>query len=199
MADTTGAPWNLPYPEDTDLVRDGASDIEALAVATAAGLSAANTGIGSNVVQTVKTDTFSTTSSTYVQVTGLSVTITPTSATSKVLLLAAVSTGHTLAVGAFAAIRINGGNATNLVGDAEGSRTQMLLGHGGSSVNDFSRNPFSHTVAVIDSPATTSAITYAVQIRTNFGTVFVNRGSSDSDSAVSLRGSSTLIAIEVAA
>jgi hypothetical protein len=37
---TTGAPWNLPYPLDTDLVIDGASGIEALAEATAAGLTA---------------------------------------------------------------------------------------------------------------------------------------------------------------
>jgi hypothetical protein len=38
---TTGAPWNLPYPLDTDLVIDGASDIEDLADGVAAGLSEA--------------------------------------------------------------------------------------------------------------------------------------------------------------
>jgi hypothetical protein len=32
---TTGAPWNLPYPVSTDLVRDGAVAIENLAEATA--------------------------------------------------------------------------------------------------------------------------------------------------------------------
>jgi hypothetical protein len=42
MPSDTGAPWLLPYPEDTDLVRDGAADIEALAVAAAAGLSTAD-------------------------------------------------------------------------------------------------------------------------------------------------------------
>jgi hypothetical protein len=35
---TTGAPWNLPYPVPTDLVRDGAEAIEDLAEATASSL-----------------------------------------------------------------------------------------------------------------------------------------------------------------
>lgn len=39
MADT-GAPWNLPYPLDTDLVKDGAEAIEDLALAVDAGLDA---------------------------------------------------------------------------------------------------------------------------------------------------------------
>jgi hypothetical protein len=37
----TGLPWELPYPLPTDLVRDGADDIKALAEATADGLDAA--------------------------------------------------------------------------------------------------------------------------------------------------------------
>jgi hypothetical protein len=36
----TGAPWNLPYPSPSDLVRDAPQAFEDLAVATAAGLSA---------------------------------------------------------------------------------------------------------------------------------------------------------------
>jgi hypothetical protein len=38
---TTGAPWNLPYPIDTDLVIDGAQNFEDLADGVAAGLSEA--------------------------------------------------------------------------------------------------------------------------------------------------------------
>jgi hypothetical protein len=87
MASDTGAPWNLPYPEDTDLVRDGAADIEALALAVAAGLTAANAGIGSNVVQVTEIDSFATTSTTYVDVPGITATITPSSATAKVLVM----------------------------------------------------------------------------------------------------------------
>ena len=53
MADT-GAPWNLPYPLPTDLVRDGAQAIQDLAEATADGLDA--TGFDSIAVITA-TDT----------------------------------------------------------------------------------------------------------------------------------------------
>jgi hypothetical protein len=54
----TGAPWNLPYPSPTDLVRDAPQAFEDLAVATAAGLDdAGSEGIGPNVVMAQKTDT----------------------------------------------------------------------------------------------------------------------------------------------
>jgi hypothetical protein len=43
------------------------------------------------VVQTVKTDTFTSTSTTYVDITGLSLSITPTSASSKILVFANVN------------------------------------------------------------------------------------------------------------
>jgi hypothetical protein len=39
---TTGAPWNLFYPLGTDLVRDGAGDIQQLAEDVAAGLTVAS-------------------------------------------------------------------------------------------------------------------------------------------------------------
>jgi hypothetical protein len=58
MADT-GNPWFIPFAEPSDLVRDWPALSSAVGTAVAAGLSAAgNAGIGSNVVQTVKTDTF---------------------------------------------------------------------------------------------------------------------------------------------
>jgi hypothetical protein len=55
MADT-GAPWNLPYPLDTDLVIDGASDIEALAEATADGLTLAVPAFSTAATNSVNID-----------------------------------------------------------------------------------------------------------------------------------------------
>jgi hypothetical protein len=74
MASDTGAPWLLPYPEDTDLVRDGASDIEALAEATATGLSEA-LGVVQVVTATDSTNR-TTTSTSYVDA-NIQVSITP--------------------------------------------------------------------------------------------------------------------------
>jgi hypothetical protein len=54
----TGAPYFIPFAAPADLVRDWPDLSEDVALAIASGLSAAgNPGIGSNVVQTVKTDT----------------------------------------------------------------------------------------------------------------------------------------------
>jgi len=59
---------------------------------TATGLkwAAASSGKVGQVVSTIKTDTFTMSSNTFTDVTGLSVTITPTATTSKILVLAAV-------------------------------------------------------------------------------------------------------------
>jgi hypothetical protein len=124
MADT-GNPWFIPFAEPSDLVRDWPALSSAVGTAVAAGLSAAaNAGIGSNVVQAVKTNTFTSTSATFVTVTGLSVTITPSSETSKILLLGQVTygTGNDQTYGSF---RFSGGNSTNYVGGASGGRIKQ--------------------------------------------------------------------------
>jgi hypothetical protein len=199
----TGAPWNIPYVAPSDLVRDYPSDSEDLADAIAAGLSAAgNPGIGSNVVQTVKTDTFTMSSGTYTDITGLTATITPTTATSKILLLAQVniSQQNATAGGGFA-IRFSGGDSDDYVGDTEGSRITSATGNYWTNfVSDTNVNNWASGVIIyLDSPATTSATTYSVQVRqATAGTVYVNRGQSDSNIATNQRGASSLTVIEVA-
>ena len=83
----TGAPWNIPYVEPTDLVRDYPAADEAQALAVAAGL---NEALGLVAVRQVvlATDTTnrSTTSGTY-QDAGISVSITPKSATSSIYII----------------------------------------------------------------------------------------------------------------
>jgi hypothetical protein len=185
MADT-GAPWNLPYPLDTDLVRDGAQAIEDLALAVASGLSAAdNAGIGSNVVQAVKTDTFTTTSTTDVLITGLAATITPSSNTSKVLVIGQVRYGQSAAaeqvsISIYRAGSRIGASAENLsVGSRPPTSTAVM----------------EPTVVYLDSPATTSATTYDLRVRVGGGTATVNRRGSDTAAT----GTCTITVIEVAA
>ena len=197
MADT-GAPWNLPYPLPTDLVRDGADAIKDLAEATADGLDAAgNPGIGSNVVQTVKTDVFTTTSSTFTTITGLSATITPSSATSKVLIIAQVAVGkqNTSAVGHF---RLAGGNTSGYVGNADGSRVRAVFGGFNAPANGANLDAMS--IVFVDSPTSASAVTYSVECRRGAsGTIFVNRGATDDDNDNITRGASSITVIEVSA
>ena len=147
------------------------------------------------VVQTVKTDTFSTTSTSYVDVTGLSVSITPSSATSKIYVVAQVTGGGT-----------PGSNNTNfrLVRDSTaicigtsggGSRIQATTS---TAVNDGNVLA-ALVISFLDSPSTTSATTYKIQQIVPTGTGYLNRTSSDVDASYTARGTSTITVMEIAA
>ena len=195
MADT-GAPWNIPYVEPADLVRDYPAADEAQALAIAAGLTDAS--IIRQVVSTTKTDTFSTTSATFGDITGLTVSITPSSASNKILLIADVkisgssaSSGH---------LRFSGGNSSDYVGDATGSRVSSAYSTGLETINwGFLVGMLSPTLVYLDAPGTATAVTYAVQVRRGSGTVQINRTGQDSNNEDYGRTASTIFAIEVAA
>jgi hypothetical protein len=111
------------------------------------------------VVQTVKTDTFTTNSLSFVDVTGLNVTITPSSTSSKILVMAQVT--YCLGNSSGGMIKIIGGNAGNYIGDVSGSRVRAILGGQNAATN---QDVILTGVGIyLDSPATTSATTYKVQ------------------------------------
>jgi hypothetical protein len=190
---TTRFGW--PYPLSSDLVRDGAENIQDLAeaVETTMGVMILRT------LQTVKADTFSTTSVTYVDVTGLTQAITPAKDTNKVLVCCQVAYSYNDAGG-------GAGNtgyltlargATNLaVPTSPGSRIPAMVAKSGNT-NDGDLFVFSGMY--LDSPATTSATTYAVQASVEAGTIYVNRSEQDTDADNRPRGISVITLFEVAA
>jgi hypothetical protein len=188
----TGAPWNIPYVENADLVSDWPADSLLVANAVAAGLSAAqNAGIGSNVVQATKVDAFTTASTSFTDLTGLSVTITPTSNTSKILLLVQLSYSHstTNQPTRFNLVR----DSTDLFQSTDGTVRNATL----NGVNFAMGNTHVAfgSITFLDSPATTSATTYKIQTTTTSGIVYVNRnGAATNDGSTS-----SITAIEVAA
>ncbi len=196
MSDT-GAPWNLPYPLASDLVRDGAADIEALAEATADGLSAAGSaGIGSNVVQTVKTDTFETTSGSYVDVTGMAATITPSAASSKILVIIHAAISAEASQGAH--IQIVRETTALYLGDGSGSRTRSSASYFIPSGVDAT---FSSTATLVflDEPASTSPTTYKLQMRRGTsGSAFFNRDGIDVNDGRTGRPAASITVVEVA-
>ena len=196
----TGAPWNIPFLDGTELVRAYPDFSEDLADAVAAGLTAAgNAGIGSNVVQTVKTDTFSSTLATYETVTGLTATITPSSALSKVLVIAQVTLGIS-DTNRGVSIRLAGGNTSTYIGDASGSQARVLSGMTMNSSFVLRDTLVNHTLVFLDSPDTTSQTTYEVTVAaTSPATVFVNRSGQTANNVNFHRGASSITAIEVAA
>jgi len=148
------------------------------------------------VISTTKTDTFSTASTTFVDITGLSVSITPTSATSKILIhINLVKGTNANDQSAFKLVR---GSTDIAIGDADGSRTRATLpSYTGNA--DASPQYTSLAMTHLDSPSTTSATTYKIIGRTNSGTIYVNRSATDANSSSYYRGVSSLTVMEVLA
>jgi hypothetical protein len=121
---------------------------------------AGNSGV-IQVVSTFKDDTFITTSNTFVDVTGMSVSITPTSASNKVFVLASLQFGG--AGGTQRGLRLMRDATAIALGAAAGGRTQAWYGHGDTPAGGLDNV----VVAFLDSPATTSATTYKIQFQTN--------------------------------
>jgi len=154
------------------------------------------TGSVLQVVQATKTDSFSTTSNSFVDITGFSASITPTSATSKILVLSTVSAaGNHGTCGYY--LKLVRGSTDIFIGDAAGSRVRTTGSNINSDNNFFNTNGF----IFLDSPATTSSTTYKFQIATSFGTntIGVNRSVNDTDNASIGRGASSIVLLEIAA
>jgi len=142
------------------------------------------------VVSTSKTDTFSTTSTTNVDITGYSVSITPSSATSKILVLCQIAVGHS-AVGADSFLTLVRDSTDIFVtGGGTYNKGTIEWNHQNAFV-DISVIPF--PIMYLDSPATTSATTYKVQTSTSTGTQYINR------SNTILGGTSSITVMEVSA
>lgn len=165
-----------------------------IAYTKASGLSVIRSGIV-QIVQTVKTDTFTTSSNTFVDVTGLSVTITPTSVSSKILVIANLSLGSNAASSGAPQVLLLRGSTGLRLGDVAGSRTQVSSG---ASV--FASNTIAGCdITYLDSPASTSAQTYKIQLRDGIGASaaqYVNRSHTDTDSAALGRAASSIIVQE---
>lgn len=145
------------------------------------------------VVSTTKTDTFSSSSLSFVDVTGLAVTITPSATSSKILLVGSVATGAQAGV----SLRITGGNAAAYVGDAAGSRIRAFASQWEATVS----SGIAMAITYLDSPSTTSATTYTVQgiSMNSANTFYINRSHNDTDNATYARTASTITALEVSA
>jgi hypothetical protein len=214
MATTTNYSWTTP--DDTDLVKDGASAIrtlgssvdttvKALSPGTTAGdidyyttsTAKARVGIGTagqvlqvnsgatapewvtpaaggkvlQVVQGTLTGSVSSTSTSYAD-TGLSVTITPSSATSKILIhyyhpFALIKNSTTNAFGFITLIR----GATDLAIPSTANENIYLAGANANLELDMN-----FTISYLDSPGTTSATTYKTQFKVGSGsTLYANR------------------------
>ena len=149
------------------------------------------------VVSTTKTDTFSTTSDSFVDVTGLTVSITPAATSSKVLVIASVVWTNVGGTGHHFFGRLMRDSTALHVGASPGSR--VAASFGGNTVNTGSTETSS--INYLDAPSSTSALAYHIEARTQTSgnAVMVNRSQNDSDSLPYSRTASTVTAMEIGA
>ena len=155
---------------------------------------AISTGKVLQVVSTTKTDTFTIStanSSAPADITGLSASITPSSTSNKILIIAQLSIGGTTAHTNFLIDR----DGTDIgIADTAGSRQRLTTiesvsggGGGGNAVINF-----------LDTPSSTSSLTYKIQANNNGATTYINRTGTDSDSNSYSRQVSTITLMEIA-
>ena len=187
------AEGQLCYLESTNVVQyyDGA------AWAT---VGPASRGAVVQVKSTTLTSTFSgvATLGTFLAVTGLSVAITPTSASNKILVMANLNGTNSSSNQGISAI-LTGGNCASYRGDAASNRQRAAVSQI-SAANGHMSNNFA--LLYLDAPATTSATTYGVSINytangAGTDTVYVNQGVSDTDFNYVSRTASTITVFEV--
>ena len=176
------------------LVLDGNGDITGL-VAGALPSNVIGAGAVLQVIQTVKTDTFSSSSPSFVNITGLTATITPSSSSNKILVMANVAVAD--ASGYFIMLRLARGGSAILQGDAAGVRIRT----GGMVYNNPGATNELHSWSqqVVDSPASTSSLTYSVQaMQLNSATHYINRVARDDNADYEPRSASSIILMEIA-
>ena len=186
----------------TNAIRSTSASADAITFDNSGKPAFPNGGAGNilQVVSTAKTDTTSTTSLiTFVDISGMSVSITPSSSSNKILVIVDMRLG--VNENRNVAYRIIRGSTAIYIGDAAGSRTR---GTGSIRLmSDAKYDMQSETAVFLDSPSTTSATTYKVQWCHTFGGssdgCYLNRPHTESDNDDRVRGASSITVKEGAA
>ncbi|ASF00262.1 hypothetical protein [uncultured virus] len=172
-------------------------------VSSTAAIATTKLGAGAilQVVQTYKTDVFSTTSESLVDITGMTASITPSSTSNKVLVFLnlAVGSSTTLSRTMIQLMR----DSTNIgIGDAGGgNRTRSIS-------TEFQPSPYNTAGSknntdirqhiFLDTPSSSSSLTYKVQIEGSAQTVYINRTGDFADADIVSTGTSSLTLMEIA-
>jgi len=149
------------------------------------------------VVQTVKTDTTSTTSTSATDISGMSVAITPAATSSKVLVQFDVQGAANPSSAQNWHIHLLRGSSAIFQGDAASSRTRCTLNGAGASGGTSGGGNWRGSMAFLDSPSSTSELTYKLQWEAQGDTLYLNREYSDGDDANAGRFVSHITVMEI--
>ncbi len=176
---------------------------EAGTVLTSAGVPSSAMPAGSvlQVLQAVKTDVFSATATagSWIDITGLSVSITTASASSKILVFADVALGTSGDATGQPFLRLVRNSTAIYIGDASGIRVQAMSGNSVYGTGIIYKHQKQNGV-YLDSPASSSSITYKLQLGVTASvTSYVNRNGYDANRWEDARLASSITIMEIAA
>ena len=162
------------------------------------GLPSGSSGGIIQIKSATKTDTQSgDTSGTYTDITGLSVSITPTRSDSKIFIMANINFGFANSATDLG-VRLMRDSTAIGIGDAEGDRGRVSYGFETYAHNFADKRMNSVPIHFLDSPSTTSSTTYKVQYNVTEGyNIHINRTGNDTDAAKYPRAISTITVMEV--
>ena len=186
-----------------DSIRNSSASSDGITLSSDGKVAFPNTSTGKvlQAVQVVKTSKQSVQSQTMVDITGFELTITPSAASSKILLITTI-TACCHSSGGFNLWRQIGSNSysqlTTYIGDADGSRERYTMQMGQTQT----ANVAERSMTILDSPNTTSAVKYKWQTGTPYNSnyvIVINSTADDSNSSYYSRTISTMTAQEIAA
>jgi hypothetical protein len=154
------------------------------------------------VKEVVKTDAWDGSANARVfsgDVTGLSVTITPKSASNKLLVMASVAGANGVSSYRWGYSIYRDGSPSDLIGDSEGGRTSITVGRNDTVSSTLAVE--TRTLSGVVPANSTSSTTFSIRILNNEssnGTVYVNRSSQDANENYTTRSVSSLIVMEIA-
>jgi hypothetical protein len=147
------------------------------------------------VVSVTKTDTFTTSSSSFTDITGLTANITPASTSNKVYVQVSIQGSQDVSTNRVS-VKLLRGSTAIAVGDSAGSRSQASSGLSSPHADLI----VSSSVTFLDSPSSSSQQTYKMQtaVTAGSGNSFINRTENDSDGSGTPRYASTITLMEIA-
>ena len=203
-----------PTTTQGDLIVRGASADGRLAIGAAGKALKVNSagngleyGNGGGLIQTrfksITTATSISTNTTYVTPTGFSHTITPTDASSHIIITMNICYSSRQQYGGTRITRTVGGSTTvvpNSIGNASGSRSKSTDGNNYGIQNDDHTQIMMH-YQLIDTPGTTNEVTYALT-QNSYNNTYqfnYNRSHNDDNANYTYRGQSTIMLQEILA
>lgn len=186
---------------------DGIVDTDMIA---ASAVTAPKRGSGAilQMVNTLKTDYTSMNNTSFADISGLSVSITPIFSNSKIIVTLTCSIGHkNNEYGTIKIVQNSSGSFADIdVGDAFNANNGVAMTPGNITTDDPTDDygqfkVFTGSCTIVHSPGTTNAVTYKAQYKTNYNInygMYINR-SYDVGNTIRSQGTSSITVMEVKA